>query len=315
MSNTKTIAVIDIGSNSIVLLVAKCHRNGLIEPLDELFAITRLGKEVSRSGMLDPEAVRSTIEASREMKAIAEREGAEDIIATATHAVREAKNRSEFLVNFNKEIHLFPEVLSGREEAKFTYLGSTCDMPPDQETITIDIGGGSSEIAFGTRDIMIEAHSLPIGCVSICEKFKMENRLWLISDRTAAQNHVKRMLLHIVDPVNVWMKNKKPVVIASGGTAGTYAAILLGMDVFDRNQIHMKPSSRKEVAAVNRRISRLSIEERTKVPGMEKDRAEVLPGGLLILHEILSFFGFDEFKISANGLRFGIVRDYIMRRF
>jgi exopolyphosphatase/guanosine-5'-triphosphate,3'-diphosphate pyrophosphatase len=315
MENTRTIAVIDIGSNSIVLLVAKCHRNGHVEPVNELFAITSLGKEISKNGMLSEDAVKKTIEVSKEMKMIAEREGAEDIIAIGTHAVRVAKNRSEFLVNFNKELHLFPEVLSGREEAKFTYLGATCDMPADKECLTIDIGGGSFEVAFGTKNIMIDAYSLPIGCLSLCEKFNIEKRLWLINDRVAAQNYIKKMLLGIVDPVNTWMRGKKPLVIVSGGTSTTYAAILLGKNLFDRAQVHMKQSSRREVAAVNRTLSRLSIEDRVKVPGMEKERAEVLPGGLLILHEILTFFAFDEFKISVNGIRFGIARDYIMKNF
>lgn len=313
MANNKTVAVIDIGSNSIVLLVASCQRNGLIEPIDEVFAITRLGREVSTSGFLDAQAVNDTINASKEMRHIAEREGAEDIIAVATHAVRVAKNRSEFLVKFNQELNLFPEVLSGKEEAKFTYLGSTCDMPADRDILTIDIGGGSTEVAFGTKDIMIEAYSLPFGCVSICTKFNIEKRLWLLNDRTAAQSYVKRSLHSIVDPVNVWMRNKTPIVVVSGGSATTYSSILLGRDVYDRDQIHLRKSSRKELSAVNRRLSRLTVEERIKVPGMEKERAEVLPGGLLILHEILSFFNFNEFTISANGLRFGIVKDYAMR--
>ncbi|HPN85355.1 MAG TPA: hypothetical protein PK821_08480, partial [Victivallales bacterium] len=268
MVNAKTIAIIDIGSNSIVLLVAKCHRNGQIEPVDELFAITRLGKEICKNGMLAEDAMKKTIDVSKEMKSIAEREGAEEIIVTATHAVREAKNKSEFLVNFNKEVHLFPEVLSGKEEAKFTYLGATSDMPEDKEIITIDVGGGSSEVAFGTKNIVIEALSLPVGCVSLCEKFNIEKRTWFTSDRTAAQNYVKRMLLNIVDPVNVWMRGKTPTVLASGGTATTYAAILIGKDLYDRSQVHMKTSSRKEVAMVNRRISRVSVEERIRIKGM-----------------------------------------------
>ncbi|HOK05039.1 MAG TPA: hypothetical protein P5270_03405 [Victivallales bacterium] len=315
MSDNKTIAVIDIGSNSIVLLIARCYRDGKIEPLHEVFAITKLGEEVSKSGMLDQQAMYNTINAAKEMKNIAEAEGCNDIIAVATHAVRVAKNRSEFLVKFNQELNIFPQVISTKEEAKFTYLGATCDIEPDKDVLTIDIGGGSTEIAFGTRDIMVEAFSLPFGCVSICTKFNIQKRLWLLSDRTKAQDFVRKSLFSIVDSIYFWLKNKNPLVVVSGGSATTYSSILLGSDLFDRSQIHLRKSSRKELAAINRKISQLSVEERIKIPGMEKDRAEFLPGGLLILHEILTFFKFNEFIISANGIRFGIARDYIIRRF
>jgi exopolyphosphatase/guanosine-5'-triphosphate,3'-diphosphate pyrophosphatase len=310
MPKTRTVAVIDVGSNSVVLLVARLHDNGQIEPINEAFAITKLGKEIAKNGLLEDNAIQKTIDASKEMREIAEQDGACDIFAVATYAVRTAKNRSEFLVKFHKELNIFPQVLSGKEEAKFTYLGATFDMPENKDVITIDVGGGSSEIAFGTKQIMIEAHSLPIGCVSLSEQFNIGKKEW-ITDKIAAKNHIRKNLFHVVDPVNNWIKGKNVTVIASGGTATTYAAILIGKNIYDRNHIHMKQSSRQEASVTARKISRMSIENRIKIPGMEKERAESLPAGLMILSEILGFFKFDKFYISANGLRTGILKQYL----
>jgi exopolyphosphatase/guanosine-5'-triphosphate,3'-diphosphate pyrophosphatase len=314
MAKSKIIAAIDIGSNSIVLLVARCHANGLVEPINEVFAITKLGRELSKTELLADDAMRNTIAAAKEMRMIADHDGAEDIVVVATHAVRAANNRSEFLVNCHREIGVFPQVLSGKEEAKFTYLGASSDISENKDILTIDVGGGSTEIAFGTRQVMIDAHSLPIGCVSLCDQFKIGKGEW-ITDRIAAKNHIRKMLFGVVDPVNTWLKGKTPEVVASGGTANTYTAILAGKHLYDRTQSHMKKSSRKELAVINRKLSRMSLDARIRVPGMEKDRADVLPAGLMILSEVLEFFSFNAFSISANGLRFGILRHYIQRNF
>ena len=160
MAKEKVLAVLDIGSNSIVLLVAKCYPNGTIEPLNEVFATTRLGKGISHTGILSEEAIKYTLDVSKEMQDIAMSEGAEELIITATSAVRNARNKSEFLVKCHQKLNVFPQVLSGKEEAKFTYLGATYEVESENPLLTIDIGGGSTEVAFGTKNIMVGAHSM-----------------------------------------------------------------------------------------------------------------------------------------------------------
>ncbi|MFA6291418.1 MAG: hypothetical protein WC637_06520 [Victivallales bacterium] len=314
MAKEKVLAVLDIGSNSIVLLVAKCYSNGHIEPINEVFAMTRLGKGVSHSGVLTEEAMQFTLDVSKEMQSIAINEGAEDLIITATSAVRNARNKSEFLVKCHQKLNIFPQVLSGKEEAKFTYLGATYEVESENPILTIDIGGGSTEVAFGTKNIMVGAHSMNMGCVSISEMFNIGKGEW-IPQRIAAKRFIKKNLFSIVDDVHSWLTGRNPVIIASGGTATTFAALVLKENVYDRKHINSVKVDSKMVAVYTRQLSRMSIEERIKVPGMEKERAEILPSGLLILSEFLRFFNFSEIRITANGLRYGVMKHYLQKYF
>lgn len=314
MAKEKIVSVIDIGGNSVVLLVALCHSNGLIEPINEVFAVTRLAEKALKTGHLDNEAINRTIETLKEMKKISEAEGSEELLTTAASVVKNSSNRSEFLVRCHNELNIFPQVLSGNEEAKFTYLGATSEVNEDGPILTIDIGGGNTQIAFGTKDIMVEAHSLDIGCVNITEMFNIGTGGW-IHNWLAAKHHIRKNLFCIVDPVHTWLGSRKPMVIVSGGTATAYAALLLRQNLFDRKQINSTSSYCKEVSAISRQLSRMSLDKRKKIPGIEEDRIEVLPAGLLILTTILKFFNFDKFKISANGLRFGMLRHYVKKLF
>jgi len=314
MAKEKILAVLDIGSNSIVLLVAKCNSNGTIEPINEVFAVTRLGKGITHTGVLSEEAIKYTLDVSKEMQDIAMNEGAEDLIITATSAVRNAKNKSEFLVKCHQRLNVFPQVLSGKEEAKFTYIGATYEIESESPLLTIDIGGGSTEVAFGTKNIMVGAHSMNMGCVAISEMFNIGKGEW-IPQRIAAKRHIRKNLFSIVDDVHSWLSSRSPIVIASGGTATTFAALLLKENVYDRKHINSVKVESKMVAVYSRQLSRMSIDERIRVPGMEKERAEILPAGLLILSEFLRFFNFNDLRITANGLRYGVMKHYLQKYF
>jgi exopolyphosphatase/guanosine-5'-triphosphate,3'-diphosphate pyrophosphatase len=314
MAKEKILAVLDIGSNSTVLLVAKCHPNGHIEPINEVFAITRLGKGISHTGVLSEEAIKFTLDVSKEMQSIAMNEGAEDLIITATSAVRNAKNKSEFLVKCHQKLNIFPQVLSGKEEARFTYIGATYEVESEDPILTIDIGGGSTEVAFGTKNIMVGAHSMNMGCATLSEMFNIGKGEW-IPQRIAAKRFIKKNLFSIVDDVHSWLAGRKPVIIASGGTATTFAALVLKENIYDRKHINSVKVDSKMVAVFARQLSRMSIEERNKVPGMEKERAEILPAGLLILSEFLHFFSFKEISITANGLRYGVMKHCLQKYF
>ena len=171
--STRKIATIDIGSNSIILLIALCSTDGSIEFLDEHYALTKLGTDVKNKKVLSDEAVEHTIAAVKELKQLAVEEGAQDIIVTTSSAVRMAENRNRFLVRCYKDIEIFPQVLSGKEEAKYTYFGAITDIETNRPIVTIDVGGGSTEISWGTTENMVAGHSLDIGCVSLKEEFDL----------------------------------------------------------------------------------------------------------------------------------------------
>jgi exopolyphosphatase/guanosine-5'-triphosphate,3'-diphosphate pyrophosphatase len=236
-------------------------------------------------------------------------EEVDDIIITASSAVRSAENSNRFLVRCYKETGIFPQVLSGREEAEFTFLGAVSEIETARPVVSIDIGGGSTEISWGMNDMIVAGHSLDIGCVNLNESYNLGEE-YALYKRIAAARYVRSELSHVAEPLNSWVNGRKCTVIATGGTATTYAAIVSRQEVYDRSKIQRVKGRRKELALISRRLARMTLLERGRVPGMEADRIIEMPAGLLILTEFLKFFQFKRFVISPNGLRFGILARY-----
>lgn len=309
MEEKEKIGVVDIGSNSIVLFIATVFTDGRIEPANEFYTITKLGSDVKKDQMLSADAVNHTISTVKEMRKIALDEGVADLIVTASSAVRNAENRNRFLVKCHQEFGIFPQVLSGKEEAKYTFLGATADVETDRLLVTIDIGGGSTEVSWGTSNMMVAGRSMDVGCVTLNDMFNLGEDYSLYK-RIAATHFIRKQVAAFADELTEWLDNRRPLVIASGGTATTYAAIYHKQTVYDRERIHTTKGRRKDVALMSRTLGKMDLKSRRRLPGMEKDRAEEMPAGLLILTEILRYFQFKRFMVSTNGLRTGILRYY-----
>ena len=309
MNEKNKIGVIDIGSNSIVLFIAAFTKDGVIEPANEFYTITKLGSDVKNNKMLSPEAVEHTISTVKEMKKIALDEGVADLIVTASSAVRNAENQNRFLVQCHQGFGIFPQVLSGKEEAKFTFLGATVDVDTSRPLVTIDIGGGSTEISWGSSEMMVAGHSIDVGCVNFNEMFNLGEEYSLYK-RIAATHYLKKQFSPLLGELNAWLADRRPLVIASGGTATCYAAIYHKQSVYDRERIHTTKGRRKDVALMFRNLVKMDVKTRRRLPGMEKARAIDMPAGLLILNTLLLCFNFKRFMISTNGLRTGILRYY-----
>jgi exopolyphosphatase/guanosine-5'-triphosphate,3'-diphosphate pyrophosphatase len=312
MEGKLKIGVVDIGSNSIVLLIATINDNQTISPLNEFYTITKLGAEVKKNGCLSDDAVNYAINTVMEMKLIAQKEGVSDLIVTASSAVRNAENRNRFLVKCHQKFGIFPQVLSGKEEAQYTFLGATADLYTENTLFSFDIGGGSTEICWGTKNLMASGESLEIGCVNIAELFNITEDISMYK-RMAAGRYIRKQLQPIVEKYQNWASSTNPEVIATGGTVTTFAAIHLKQAVYDRLNIHEVKCTRKDVAQMSKEIAKMDLKNRRRLPGMEKDRAEEMPAGLLILTEILRSFNFQEFIVSTNGLRVGILKNYASR--
>jgi len=312
MEGQTKIGVVDIGSNSIVLLIATINDNQTISPLNEFYTITKLGAEVKKNGCLSDNAVDYAINTVMEMKAIAQKEGVCDLIVTASSAVRNAENRNRFLVKCHQKFGIFPQVLSGREEAQYTFLGATSDLRTEKMLFSFDIGGGSTEICWGTKNMMVAGESLEIGCVNISEIFNITEDISMYK-KMAAGRYIRKQLQPMLEKYQKWRNENLPEVIATGGTVTTFAAIHLKQVVYDRLNIHEVRCHRKDVLQMSKEIGKMDLKMRRRLPGMEKDRAEEMPAGLLILSEILRAFNFQDFIVSTNGLRVGILKNYAAR--
>ena len=167
------LASIDIGTNTILMLIAEIGKDGAMEVLRDEHTIARLGKGVDEKGSIQKETFARISNILKDLRSIARYYNVDRIIACGTSALRDAKNSREFLDFIEQEVNLKINVISGIEEAELTYLGATSDLKPDisgHRYAVLDIGGGSTEISFGNRSCMESAYSIDIGSVRLTER-------------------------------------------------------------------------------------------------------------------------------------------------
>ncbi len=313
---TRIIASLDIGTNSVILLIQEYNNTKRIKFINEFIATTRLGENLSVNGLLENKSIERTNDAIAEMTKIVEMENVQELIVTATSAVRDAKNKTSFLLQCNQKFNIFPHGLGGLEEAKLTYKGAVSQITnPNIPVVMFDIGGGSTEIAFGTKNNIIDAVSCNFGGIRTTETFALNNNL-NYPELIFKSKMLKRQIVRNMESFNIkffdWLKtNDTPKVIVCGGTATTYAAILNKQYVYDRNNINSTSSNINDVMTELKRISKMSVENRKRIPGMENDRAAIMPAGLMILHILLKIYDLDDFSVTVNGLRTGIIQNFI----
>jgi exopolyphosphatase/guanosine-5'-triphosphate,3'-diphosphate pyrophosphatase len=314
MSQDKIVAVLDIGPDAVLLLIARYSSDGKIETVNEYMAITKLCEKLSRTGVLLEEAINRTVTAAKEMQAIAFKEGAQNLIVTASSIVRNSDNKSKFLVKCFQGLKIYPQVLSGKEEAKFSFIGATMDLEQNQPVILINIEEGSTEIAIGTGESLVSACSLDIGCYKINEALELNSKGFLSNPVIAAQNFIKREFHKVEPEISGWLaKQKSPFVLVSGAISTTYAAIIKKQFIYDYKQINFTKGTRKSTYQTFKYLNKMKIEDRVNVPGMEIGRAEMLPAGLLVLYTILDSLHIDDFTITVKGLRTGLIKYFVER--
>ncbi|MDZ7774025.1 MAG: Ppx/GppA phosphatase family protein [Balneolaceae bacterium] len=302
-------AAIDIGSNTVLLLVARPSSTGapLLETLHEEQRMPRLGRGVDRSGNLGGEPVARTLEALADYRYLLKEEYPDlrEVAVTATSAVRDAGNREEFLSRVRRETGFEVRLLSGPGEAALTYAGATAVLVGEEGTRTtvVDIGGGSTEIARGTRRLR-DRWSLDMGCVRYTERF-------LSGDppspgqaeacREAARDYLRREL-----PEGPFGGR----LVGVAGTVTSLGMLDAGLEVYDPYRLNGRRVSLEETAAWSRLLLEMSADERAqRWPGFLAGRADILPAGLLILEACMEVLGFDAVTVSCGGLRHGAVRE------
>lgn len=302
------VAAIDIGTNSTRLLVAEVDDpQGELVTLDRRMTITRLGQGVNESRRLVPEAIDRTIAALRSYRAVIDDiGGVTKIRATATSAARDASNRDDFFGPATEALGVTPELLSGSEEARLSFLGATtglAEVAPGPYLV-VDIGGGSTEFVVGTTEPE-GLLSVDIGCVRLTET-------WLHSDPPTAEElsqavHVVRE--HLADVVReVPSVRTARTLVGLAGTVSSMAMIEQGLAEYDRDRVHHFRLTKDAAEDVFRTLATEAIADRRHNPGMEPGRVDVIVGGAVILVSILRTFGFSEVLTSEADILDGLVR-------
>ncbi|AVH97143.1 MULTISPECIES: Ppx/GppA phosphatase family protein [Streptomyces] len=296
------VAGIDCGTNSIRLLVADVHpETGELVELDRRMTIVRLGQGVDRTGRLAPEALERTFAACREYAAVIEELGAERIRFVATSASRDAENRDEFVNGVVEILGVEPEVITGDQEAAFSFAGATCELPGTETYLVVDIGGGSTEFVTGTDHVQA-ARSVDIGCVRLTERHVRHDPP-TAEEIEAIRADVRAALDLAAEAVPI---DTADVLVGLAGSVTTVAALSLGLPAYDSEKVHHSRVSAEQVAEVTDRLLASTHDERAAIPVIHPGRIDVIVAGALVLREIVERVGAREVVVSEHDILDGI---------
>lgn len=301
------VAAVDIGTNSVRLLVADAEPSGpdtTLRTLDRRMHITRLGQGVDATHHLAPDAIDRTLGVLREYHEAIETAGAGRVRATATSAARDATNRDEFFAAARDALGVEPELLSGDEEAHLSFTGATVGLTDEPAPyLVIDIGGGSTEFTVGSTHPEA-AISIDVGCVRITEQFlhtdppapeELSAAILTVRDHLG---DVERELTGLHDAVTV---------VGLAGTITTIAAVEQGVP-YSRERVHRFRLTRPAAEEVFRTLALEPAAERRHNPGLEPGRVDTIVGGAIILVATLRALDLDELLVSEDDILDGLAR-------
>jgi exopolyphosphatase/guanosine-5'-triphosphate,3'-diphosphate pyrophosphatase len=296
------VASIDIGTNSTRVLVGR-PVDGKLDILDRRNTITRLGQNVGSTGRLAEEAVERTLACLRDYRAILDTHGVGRLRVAATSASRDAANRDEFFDAVEAVVGVRPELLSGDDEGRLSFIGATGDLDPALGPfLIVDIGGGSTELILGT-DHVEGVLSVDVGCVRLTEKF-LDHDPPLAEELTACISFADAYLDDVIREIPGSAEARTLVGLA--GTITTVAAVEIGLATYDRDAIHHFVLTRDAAEDVFRTLATESRADRIHNPGLEEARADVIVGGCCVLVALFRRFGFDEMIVSEADILDGL---------
>ncbi|MFN2526679.1 MAG: exopolyphosphatase [Actinomycetota bacterium] len=295
------VAAIDVGTNSTRLLVAE-ERAGGFRSIDRRMIITRLGQDVDRSRRLSPDALKRTLAVVADFAAVCGELEVDRLRITGTSAVRDARNRDEFFAGVRALTGQDPELLTGEAEAAATFVGAISDLPGNETTLVLDIGGGSTELILG-RDGSERLVSMDIGCVRLHEKH-------LISDPPTAEE-LEALRVEVETSLS-GAKSELTVppgarLIGVAGTVTQLASLHAGLPVYDPEVTHHAVLSHGDVRRLARRLESLTYDQRRRVKGLEPGRADVIVAGAEILLKAMETFDAAEVLVSEKDILDGLV--------
>lgn len=291
-------AGIDIGSNSIRLLIAEVENNKIKNIIYQEKATTRLATNIDKTSMLAEEPFNNSINVLTGFKKAIDKYNIKNVVTVATSAVREAKNSSDF-INAARDIGIEISIISGDEEGMLEYMGVCSGLNINTQPLILDVGGGSSEIIYKTNDNKIHTESHKIGVVKMADMFDFQS-----SDESRLEEcryYIKEFFKNVVIPDNI------ETFITTAGTATTLAAIDMKMTEYDYKKVNGYKLHINTVKEILNKVYHTPFSERINITGMDKGREDLIIPGIIIILEILSKTSLEYITVSDFGLREGAV--------
>ncbi|RKH52175.1 Ppx/GppA phosphatase family protein [Corallococcus llansteffanensis] len=296
-------ASIDIGTNSVLLLVAERLPDGRFEAVVERAEITRLGRGVDTSRVLSEEGMEATLATLVAFADEARALGAQGIAVSATSAARDAKNGADFIAAAKARADVTVEIIPGEMEAQLSFAAVSADFAGEAAgpLLVIDIGGGSTEFIYGSdAGTVAFRHSFDVGAVRLTERFVRTDPP-SPAERAAIEAHLRHTFAALPPTPPAAM------LVGVAGTVTTLYALQHQMATYDAEQVHGGTLSRGELDALTDMLCTLPLDARRALPGLQPKRADVIPAGALILREAVKALGLESCRVSDRGLRWGLL--------
>jgi len=295
------VAAIDCGTNSIRLLIADIEGTKFRE-IYRTMEIVRLGQGVDQNKAFNPDAITRTLAAVDLFVQEISKRGVERIRFCATSATRDATNRNLFIDGVKERLGIEPEVISGDEEAKLSFIGATKEFSADKAPfLVVDIGGGSTEFVYGHSGVEF-AKSVNIGCVRMTERN--------IHSDPPTQEEIENVRKDIQEAIAIAAASvpitTAKTLVAVAGTATSVAASALGLEKYESHLIHLAHVSAAQTHSVALTFQKMNAEERSQVGFLHPGRADVFAAGSLVLSEIMKATEAKEFVASEADILDGI---------
>ncbi len=305
------LAVLDIGTNSIHMVLAAVEPDFSYKVLDRFKDMTRLGDGAFKTRRLSEAAMTRALEVIRTLTALARNKGYDRIKAVATSAVRETKNGGEFIEEIARQTKLRVRVVTGQEEARLIYLGVRHSMDlSDQPTLVVDVGGGSVELMVGNREAMAQAQSLKLGAIRLKDLYLRQDpptKAMLKKLQQAIDDQLKEALRQFKT------KQFDRLVATSGMAANLTEVIYLRRTGRPLTQLNLTRITRKEVQAVENLLTHASFKDRLAIPGLDPKRANTLLPSAMVFRSLMDRTEHEHMTVSDKAIREGLIYDFIAR--
>jgi exopolyphosphatase/guanosine-5'-triphosphate,3'-diphosphate pyrophosphatase len=305
------IAAIDIGTNSVHMIVVRLRADLSFEVTDREKVMVRLGAGGLDGRALTPEATEAALRALATFKRLADSHSVDEIVAVATSATREARNGGEFLARIEKETGIHPMVISSAEEARLIHRAAVYGVDVGSgRAVVIDIGGGSVEITLGTGASIQLARSFKLGVIRLTEQFVRTDPL--------SRRDERRMERHVLSEIDRYCEQ----IAAIGfdrviGTSGTILSLGVVAATAARGtpppELRNLRISARQVRRVRKEVIARDLEQRLAMPGLDPRRADLVVAGAVLLDTILRRLEAEEMTLCDLALREGLVLDYVLR--
>ncbi len=300
------IGIIDLGSNTTRLILMAYQPHLCFKLIDEVSETVRLAEGASDDGLLQPLPMKRSIEALKMFYTLCRAADVQQIVAVATSALREAANQYDFLAQLKQQTELDLRILSGEEEAYYGYLGVINSLP-FTDGIVVDIGGGSTEVTAVRGRAISVASSQPVGVVRLTERFVQSDPISK-KDFRALEQAVAATFAELD-----WLKpDVGPTMAGLGGTVRNLARIDQKLRNYPLDRLHGYIFTREALDDIVELLRRSTLRERESLPGLNRERADVILAGAMILRQLMYQGDFPQLMVSGQGLREGLFYEYFL---